>query len=165
MHQTAAWAAQPFAVSCTNDAIARLLADKLPHRELIVREHESFPMQFFLGIAPVAPPGVKWPECIANTVGCAIIDAVQPLLEEADKDTYTLDHAARLRLAATLLWLREHPGGSIAERFAHRPSELRSPNHNSGFDAKRSVLYVENLNQSSDKEKSSRFELPVASSR
>ncbi|MDR0478623.1 MAG: hypothetical protein LBH31_02210 [Burkholderiaceae bacterium] len=147
--------AQPYAASCTQAALARLLADERPR-------HQS--ARLFLGVVPVLP-GMKGAECIANLFGCFIM---QPALlpDFAKCDTNILEHATRLRLAATLLWLRHPPSGSVAQAFAHRPAELRSPNHMSGFDAQRGVLYVENLRRaSSDNPDRQRLELPVASPR
>lgn len=39
-----------------------------------------------------------------------------------------LDHRARLQLLATLAWVRGQPDdGTLAERLARRPADLRSP--------------------------------------
>jgi len=167
MPQFLAWNAQYLATACKSDTVARQLADELPQREKSRR--------FFSGAISI-PPGVKGPECVANfggcflaedcmtsMCGCALLCRSPPM---QNHDAGVLDYAAYLRLAATLLWLREHPEGSIEERFARRPAQLRSPHHASGFDAANGVLYVENLPQepwlmsSPDDEK--RFELPVA---
>ena len=150
MRQTLAWQAQNLAPACGSDAVARLLADELPRRE----KPGSF--LFF----PV-PPGAKGPECIANGFGCVL--AGMATLNYGQYDARALDHAAHLRLAATLLWLREHPEGSIAERFARRPAQLRSPNHESSFDTERGALYVKNLYRPSPpQEDRLRLDLPVA---
>jgi hypothetical protein len=104
------------------------------------------------------PPGAKWPECIANVLGCVLF--IAPDYEQYD--ARTLDHAAHLRLAATLLWLREQPEGSVAERFARRPDWLRSPNHESSFDAGRGVLHLKNSGKvSPPREDRLRLDLPV----
>jgi hypothetical protein len=149
LRQTEAWQAQYWAAACGNKATGRLLADQLPRQEE--------PKAFLFGIIP-APAGARALECIANVGGCVLVAIGST--EYGDYDKATLDHAAHLRLAATLLWLRVHPADSIAEAFAHRPTQLRSPNHASGYDAQRGVLYVENLRSKPDK----RFELPVISS-
>jgi hypothetical protein len=133
-----AWAAQVAAASCGDEAIARFLADEPPRRE----------------------PVPSRLECISNKIGCFVIDTGKSVFIRDDDDMSIEDLAAHLRLAATLLWLREPAAGSIAERFARRPAQLRSPNHDSGFDAERRVLYVEDLDP---RHKGKRFELPVAS--
>jgi len=141
VRQTTALTAQTLAASCGSDAIARFLADELPRKAQV---------RF--------PSGL---ECIANRAGCFIAPMMASTY--ATYDEATLDRAAHLRLAATLLWLREQPEGSIAERFARRPAELRSPNHDSGFDAQRGALYVKNLRQASPpREDRLRLELPIA---
>ncbi len=58
-----------------------------------------------------------------------------------------LDSAARLRLAATVLWLRdtrENPR-NVAGRFAERPDVLRSATRASGIDADGRSIWVDNL--------------------
>jgi hypothetical protein len=132
LRKTLAWTAQILAASCGEDANARLLADEYPRRQ---------PVRSFLGF-----PFTKGLACIANLNGCLIVASETPLFNNFDADR--LDHAAHLRLAATLLWLRDHPGGgSIEERFERRPAELRSPHHDSWFDAKDGILYVENFDK------------------
>jgi hypothetical protein len=146
--QTLAWTAQVLASSCGSDAITRLLADERPHREPV---HSLFGFPLTKGLA-----------CIANIRGCLFIALIAPVYKRYDADT--LDFAAHLRLASTLLWLREHSSeGSIEERFERRPAELRSPNHASGFDAERGALYVQNLYQTPARGK--QFELPIADAR
>ncbi|MDR0776107.1 MAG: hypothetical protein LBE81_05660 [Azonexus sp.] len=150
LHKTTAWFALHLSPACGSQANARFLADELPHRE----ELERFPFWTVFSV----PPGATWPECMANAVGCVLFNVGA---DTGKYDARLLGWAARLRLAATLLWLREHSGeGSIAERFEHRPAELRSTNHASGFDAERGVIYVEDSYQS---DKHHRFELPVGS--
>jgi hypothetical protein len=139
---TQAWIAQIFAASCGDYAMKRLLADERPRRQSVLS---------FLGI-----PMTKGFACIANIRGCTLINQIT--LRHQNLDADILDYAAHLRLAATLLWLREHPGGSTEERFEHRPAELRSPNHNSGFNTDRNLLYVVNFRPTRNNKQ---FELPV----
>jgi hypothetical protein len=143
-HLNLVWTTQILAASCDANAVKHLLTDEYPHRE---------PVRYFLGI-----PFTKGVACIANIAGCVLLSEETPLLVNFDEDT--LDQAAHLRLAATLLWLREHPGGSIEERFEQRPAQLRSPNHHSWYDAKNNMLYVENFNQTHRRDK--QFGLPIA---
>jgi hypothetical protein len=149
--QTIAWEAQRLAVACGNEAASRLLADEpLLHREA----------PRVVGTFLTIPPGANGLECIGNFTGC-LLYGVTPF-DNNYFSTASRDHAAHLRLAAALLWLREHLEGSVADRFARRPAQLRSPNHESGFDEKQGVLYVENLHAYASSEKKRRFELPVA---
>jgi len=146
--QTEAQVARFFAASCDGDAIARLLADELPRNE-------------------AASFDARNPECVANVVGCMTAGVSAKLVGDGDRQNkFTLEYAARLRLAATVPWLREHSGeGAIAELFERRPAHLRSPNHVSSFDAERGVIYVESLAKPGDKDKPGRFALPVAAAR
>jgi hypothetical protein len=65
-------------------------------------------------------------ECIANSAGCILGDTIGTAY-----DIYALraqDQNARLQVLATLAWLREQPDtGTLAERLARRPADLRSP--------------------------------------
>ncbi|VXB51663.1 conserved hypothetical protein [Luteimonas sp. 9C] len=65
-------------------------------------------------------------ECIANSAGCILGDTIGTAY-----DLYALraqDQNARLQVLATLAWLREQPDtGTLAERLARRPEDLRSP--------------------------------------
>jgi len=77
-------------------------------------------------------------------------------------DARTLDFAARLRLTAALLWLRETTRAKpLAQRFAERPDTLRSGTRNSGYDSASGMLFVDNIWAG----RGPRFELPVASAR
>lgn len=78
-------------------------------------------------------------ECISSVLTCILSETAEPAFD--GYDARTLDYAAHLRLAATLLWLREHPGAT----FDQRPESLRSAHHASGYDAANGVLFVENL--------------------
>lgn len=64
--------------------------------------------------------------CIANAVGCILADIAAPAY--ADYAQRGQDHLARIRLMATLLWLREHGSGSdpLAARLGSLPPALRS---------------------------------------
>ena len=95
-------------------------------------------------------------ECISSLNGCLLAD-IAPAY--ADYDTRTLDYAAHLRLAASLLWLRETTSAKpLAQRFAERPNALRSGTRNSGYDATARMLFVDNLWTGRE----GRFTLPVA---
>lgn len=141
--KTAAWTAQLLAASCGDGATALFLADERPSRQ---------PVHSFLGI-----PFTKGLACIANIRGCGFIAGDTPIYEAYD--SRILDQAAHLRLAATLLWLREHPGGSVDARFEQRPAQLRSPHHHSWYDSRDGILYVENFDQTHARGK--QFGLPV----
>ena len=97
------------------------------------------------------------PECLANIAGCELLAI--PMLPYAQYDQRALDFAAHLRLAATLLWLRENSEGSLSERFERRPAHLRSATHASSFDESQGKLYVDNFYAAREK----RFELTVGS--
>lgn len=65
--------------------------------------------------------------CVSNVAGCILGDIARPSYSQ-----YLLrsqDHGARLKVLATLLWLRDHPEDRrpIEERLAGRPPEFRSP--------------------------------------
>jgi len=73
-------------------------------------------------------------------------------------DNRTLDFLAHLRLAATLLSMRESGSDeSTAVRFENETDSRRSRQRNSGFDREAGVLFVDNL----DAWRGARFELPV----
>lgn len=65
-------------------------------------------------------------ECIANSAGCILGDIAGPAY--ANYAWRAQDQNARLQLLGTLAWLREQPdNGTLAERLARRPADLRSP--------------------------------------
>jgi hypothetical protein len=134
--QSAAWRAEDFAAYCGKRAIARMLIDEPARSER-------------------ARPITQRLECVSSLIGCVLADIAAPAY--ADYDARTLDFAAHLRLAATLLWLREHPEGPVSERFERRPESLRSAKHASGVDESLGMLYVDNLHTRPE----ARFELPV----
>ncbi len=83
-------------------------------------------------------------ECISSVTACMMSDIAASAY--AGYDERTLDYAAHLRLAATLLWLRDTPGAEpIAQRFEARPPALRSGQRRSGYDAKDGTLFVDNM--------------------
>ncbi|MEO5559474.1 MAG: hypothetical protein ABIO49_06655, partial [Dokdonella sp.] len=133
--QSVAWRAEDFAAYCGEPAVARMLVDESARSE---------PLR----------PFTQRLECVSSLVGCFLADIAAPVY--ADYDARTLDFAAHLRLAATLLWLRDQPSGSLSERFDERPQSLRSSKHVSGVDEARSTLYVENFYS----KRETRFELP-----
>jgi hypothetical protein len=135
--QSGAWRADDLATYCGEAAVARTLADQ-PAR--------SEPRH----------PITQRPECLSSLIGCVLTDIATPAYAEYDQRT--LDFAAHLRLAATLLWLHGNRDGSVSERFARRPDYLRSAGHASGVGAARDMLYVDNLHARRD----ARFELSVA---
>jgi hypothetical protein len=109
----------------------------------------------------VVPPSTARPllqrmDCIAGWVGCILAEISAPMYGEYDRRT--LDFAAHLRLAATVLWLREGTEGvSVQARFEQRPPTLRSGVRHSGFDAARGVVFVDNL----DVRREEHFELAL----
>ena len=99
-------------------------------------------------------------ECVAGVYGCMLAEIAAPVYVEYD--ARTLDFAARLRLTAALLWLRETTRAKpLAQRFAERPDTLRSGTRNSGYDSASGMLFVDNIWAG----RGPRFELPVASAR
>jgi hypothetical protein len=94
-------------------------------------------------------------ECASNWVGCILADIAAPAF--VDYEARLLDAAAHLRLAATLVWLRNDRDDArpLATRFAERPPSLRSGTRASGISDDGRSLWVENFNQQRDK----RFEL------
>ncbi len=78
-------------------------------------------------VVAAASPRPAWQriECVANSLGCVLADMGDGYVRYANR---ALDHRARLQLLATLAWLREQPDtGTLAERIARRPGDLRSP--------------------------------------
>ncbi|MEO5561260.1 MAG: hypothetical protein ABIR10_16430, partial [Dokdonella sp.] len=135
--QSVAWRAEDFAAYCGDMAVARMLVDESARS------------------APLRPITQRL-ECVSSLAGCILADIAAPAY--ADYDARTLDFAAHLRLAATLLWLRDQPSGKLSERFDQRPQFLRSAKHASGMDEARGTLYVENFYS----KREARFELPFA---
>lgn len=73
------------------------------------------------------PDGWLRLECAGNMAGCILADIAQPAY-----DSYlhrAQDQGARLKLLATLLWLRDRPADHrpLAVRIADRPQALKSP--------------------------------------
>ena len=138
--QTDAWRAEQLTLNCGDAASRRLLADK--------------------PIEPDAVPHPLWRlECVANSIGCILAEIAAPAYVGSDKRL--LDYAAHLRLAATLIWLRESPNASAAplkERFEQRPANLRSAGHVSGIDPDHHALFVDSLSQV----RAQRFELKLS---
>jgi len=65
-------------------------------------------------------------ECVANSAGCILADIAGPAY--TSYAWRAQDQYARLQLLATLAWLRDQPDdGTLAERLARRPADLRSP--------------------------------------
>ena len=99
-------------------------------------------------------------ECISSLNGCIMARVAAPMF--VPYDARTLDHAAHLRLAAALLWLREtRDDRPIAQRFAARPAELRSGSRASGYDAGAGIVFVDNLQAAREP----RFELAISDAR
>ena len=99
-------------------------------------------------------------ECISSVMACMMSDLVAPALDHYD--ARTLDYAAHLRLAATLLWLREHPSPApMEQRIEQRPDALRSGRRATGYDAKNGILFVTDPHGSVDEP----FRLAVAVTR
>ena len=133
-----AWRAEHSAEHCGESATRRMLEDA--------------PL-----IEAATHPVMTRVECIAGVINCMIADIAGPAY--IDYDTRTLDFAAHLRLAATLLWLRDSAtDSSPAELFEKRGTNLRSGRRNSGFDAQANVVFVDNLHTP----RATRFELPIS---
>lgn len=136
--QTAALKAEQFAAYCGDAAVRRSLADRA------------------IDAAAIPRPFSSWrPECVANVTGCVLSEMTGSAYVKYDERV--LDYAAHLRLAATLLWLRQPRAdhAQLRTRFDQRPAELRSAGHISGIDLDQDVLFVENL----DPRREQRFEL------
>jgi hypothetical protein len=135
--RTQAWQAEFGANFCGKEATARLLRDEPLRSERLPR------------IAGRV-------ECIANVAGCMFEDYSHYHIQY---DKRTLDFAAHVRLGATLLWLRQDASNDpVAARFDRRPPKLRSDGHDSGIDAAKGILFVDNL----DASRSARFGLPIS---
>jgi hypothetical protein len=135
--QSEAWRAEDFSARCGDVAVERMLADRPVRGE-------------------PARPVMQRLECVSSLIGCVLADIAAPVYVDYDKRT--LDFAAHLRLAATLLWLRDQSDGTPSKRFERRPESLRSAKHASGVDESRGTLYVDNLFG----RREARFELQVA---
>jgi hypothetical protein len=138
--QTVAWGAEQFTPYCGEAASRRLLADKTIDLNAV-------------------PHPLRRLECITSVTGCILTEIATPAYVGYDKRI--LDYAAHLRLAATLIWLRESPiasAASLKERFEQRPANLRSAGHVSGIDSEHHVLFVDSLNQV----RAQRFELKLS---
>jgi hypothetical protein len=134
--QTNAWRAEQYATYCDGSAARRLLAD--------------------IPLSENTTPIRRRPECIASLTGCILADIAAPMVDNGDGRL--LDFLAHLRLAATLLAMRESGSdASIAVRFEDASDSKRSRRRNSGFDRESGVLFVDDL----DANRGTRFELPV----
>jgi hypothetical protein len=101
---------------------------------------------------------ISIPECLANAMGCILRVPKQM----KGYDAYArrqLDTAAHLRLAATLIWLRDTQGNArtLADRFAERPQNQRSGDRATGISDDGKSLWVENL----DADREARFTLKL----
>ncbi|MEZ5460263.1 hypothetical protein [Dokdonella sp.] len=108
---------------------------------------------------PVRPPlEIDWFDCQANKVGCILTRIGAPEFNEYHERL--LDSAAHLRLAATLVWLRETEGNgqSLQQRFDARPDHLRTGSRPTGISEDGRSIWVENLYT----RRSARFSLPLA---
>jgi hypothetical protein len=135
--QSEAWRAEQDAGYCGVEANRRMLDDR--------------PFT-----ATVTAPVTHRAECVASFAGCVLADIASPV--NVEYDARTLDFAAHLRLAATLLWLRDSPADeTLVERFDKRPDTLRSGRRNSGIDLRAGVVFTDNLHA----KREARFELPA----
>ncbi len=73
-----------------------------------------------------APGGFEI-ECVANVLGCALTSIAAPAYDDYHRRGQ--DHVMRMRLMATLLWLRSRGPDArpLEARLAVRPAALRSP--------------------------------------
>ena len=135
--QTRAWRAADVAGYCTAAADER-----------VMRDDPVF----------VATADIGRLACASNLNGCVYgpIDA-RPY---EDYQRRLLDAAAHLRLAATVLWLRQTRDDprSLNERFAARPQSLHSGTRDSGIAEDGASIWVDNLHQHPE----TRFSLPLA---
>jgi hypothetical protein len=134
--QTRGWNAEIDALRCGDSALARMLRDEPldPH---------------------AVPVMTRRLECVSSVLGCMTVALGTPSTTSMDR--ITLDFAAHLRLARTLLWLRDGDAPTAA-RFANRPDALRSGSRASGIDEAARTAFVEDLSV----EPRRRFELAVA---
>ncbi len=137
--QTLAWRAQEISEAhCDDEPIQQALDDhEISHKR-------------------VAPPML---ECAANIIGCILHDLAAPAyLKYPDR---LLDNAAHLRLAASLIWLRETRDDArpIALRFATRPAQFRSGERTDGLAEDGQSVWVDNR----DQQHGARFSLPLTS--
>ncbi len=112
---------------------------------------EEPPARMLADLPPTAPivRNTERVECISSVIACMMADIAAPAFENYDERT--LDYAAHVRLAATLLWLRETAGaGPLARRLDARPDALVSRNHRAGYDAQSRALFVDNMHGSRD---------------
>ena len=121
--QSLAWRATEIAQYCSEDVDRRAMQD-----------HAANPEAYETGIL----------ECASNVSGCILQGVAAPAYVEYPQRV--LDAAAHLRLAATLIWLRESRDDPrpLAERFAARPSHLRSGDRASGIGEDGRSLWVDN---------------------
>lgn len=120
----AAWFSPSYAVACTEVAQAGGMVDRA-----------------IFALAPEISPT----SCASALANCILAHAAMPDFREYHERL--LDSAARLRLAATVLWLRDTRDDprSVAERFAERPDTLRSGTRDSGIDADGRSIWVDNF--------------------
>lgn len=80
-----------------------------------------------------ADPSVWRFTCIGNFVGCTLTSIAWPTY--TDYRLRAQDYGARLRVLATLAWMRRHAGDgrSPAELLAARPDDLKSPSRDIQF--------------------------------
>jgi len=122
--QTSATRALALAGYCSAEQRARSLAD---------------------GDGPPPRAGAGPLACAANLVGCGFdMASVDPYEDYRER---LLDMAAKLRLGATVLWLRETRDDPrpLAERFAARPEHLRSGTRATGIGDDGRSIWVANL--------------------
>ena len=133
--QTRGWNAEVDALRCGEPALERMLRDEpLDAKAVPVVSHRL--------------------ECISSAIGCMLVAIGAPAI---NPDRITLDLAAHLRLARTLLWLREGDAPA-SSRFADRPADLRSGSRASGVDEAARVVFVGDLRPGPRE----RFELAIA---
>jgi hypothetical protein len=124
-HQSEAWRAEQNARYCGDAAIARMQRD--------------VPSQ-----AGSWTPATHRLECFASFLGCVEADVVADVYDNYDERT--LDFAAHLRLAATILWLRDGPATEApGRRFDERPAALRSGARDSALNVHDGWVYVADL--------------------
>jgi len=134
--QTRGWNAEIDASRCGDSALARMLRDE--------------PLD-----PSTVPVMTRRLECISSVLGCMLAGMGSAIT--ISPDLITLNFAAHLRLARTLLWLRESDAPA-SSRFADRPADLRSGARASGVDEAGRTVFVDDLTLGQER----RFELAVA---
>jgi hypothetical protein len=119
-----------------------------PHRDRVARREAT----------PLLPP--DWTPCsttdqVFDPLGCSFLGIATPAYDDYYKRVLDLD--ARLKLVASVVWLRGQPAGTdAAASFTARPAALQSPAQPTTIDAAAGVVRLVPLN----KAKGDTWEIP-----